>query len=141
MMGELFKMASGTDLMHVPYRGVGPALNDTLAGQVDVLYDNLPSSLPHVQAGKLVALAVASPKRVAALPDVPTFDEAGLAAGHDSSWFGLIGPDNLPKTVLATLYAGCAKVSTNQAGVQPPARVGTPPVATPQKPTNTPLPA
>src|SRR3546814_1086203 len=110
MMGELFKMASGTDLMHVPYRGVGPALNDTLAGQVDVLYDNLPSSLPHVQAGKLVALAVASPKRVAALPDVPTFAEAGLAAVNDSSWFGLIGPAKLPKPVLDKLYAAVVQV-------------------------------
>src|SRR5690606_26198472 len=73
MMGELFKMASGVDLLHVPYRGVGPALNDTLAGQVNVLFDNLPSSLPHIQAGKLRALAVAAPQRVAALPDVPTF--------------------------------------------------------------------
>src|SRR3546814_1841472 len=105
MMGELFKMASGTDLMHVPYRGVGPALNDTPAGQVDVLYDNLPSSLPHVQAGKLVALAVAAPKRVAALPDVPTFAEVGLQAVNDSSWFGLIGPANLPKPILEKLPA------------------------------------
>src|SRR3546814_18765975 len=100
MMGELFKMASGTDLMHVPYRGVGPALNDTLAGQVDVLYDNLPSSLPHVQAGKLVALAVAAPKRVAALPDVPPFAEVGLQAGNYPSWFGLICPATLPQPLL-----------------------------------------
>ncbi|KAG1183587.1 hypothetical protein G6F35_015306 [Rhizopus arrhizus] len=84
MMGELFKMASGTDLMHVPYRGVGPALNDALAGQVDVMYDNLPSTLPHVQSGRLIAMAVAAPKRVASLPDVPTFAEVGLPAVNDA---------------------------------------------------------
>ncbi|WP_459618145.1 Bug family tripartite tricarboxylate transporter substrate binding protein [Bordetella sp. 2513F-2] len=111
MMGEMFKLASGTDLMHVPYRGVGPALNDTLAGQVDVLYDNLPSSLPHVQAGKLVAMAVAAPQRVAALPDVPTFAEAGLPAVNDSSWFGLVGPAKLPQPILEKLHAAVVKVS------------------------------
>jgi len=129
MMGELFKMASGTDLMHVPYRGVGPALNDTLAGQVDVLYDNLPSSLPHVQAGKLVALAVAAPKRVAALPDVPTFAEAGLQAVNDSSWFGLIGPAKLPQPVLEKLHAAVVKVSADPAVVQRLESLGAAPVA------------
>ncbi|HYG44299.1 MAG TPA: tripartite tricarboxylate transporter substrate binding protein BugE [Bordetella sp.] len=129
MMGELFKMASGTDLIHVPYRGVGPALNDTLAGQVDVLYDNLPSSLPHVQAGKLVALAVASPKRVAALPDVPTFAEVGLAPVNDSSWFGLIGPANLPKPILEKLHAAVVKVSADPAVVQRLENLGASPVA------------
>ncbi|CFW86516.1 Bug family tripartite tricarboxylate transporter substrate binding protein [Bordetella pertussis] len=94
MMGEMFKMASGTDLMHVPYRGVGPALNDTLAGQVDVLYDNLPSSLPHVQSGALVPLAVAAPQRV-----------------NDSSWFGLVAPAKVPQPVIDKLYATVVKVS------------------------------
>jgi tripartite-type tricarboxylate transporter receptor subunit TctC len=111
MMGELFKMASGTNLMHVPYRGVGPALNDALAGQVDVMYDNLPSSLPHVQSGRLIAMAVASPKRVAALPDVPTFAEAGLPAVNDASWFGLVAPAKLPQPVLDKLNAAVQKVS------------------------------
>ncbi|AMS59586.1 Bug family tripartite tricarboxylate transporter substrate binding protein [Bordetella pertussis] len=111
MMGEMFKMASGTDLMHVPYRGVGPALNDTLAGQVDVLYDNLPSSLPHVQSGALVPLAVAAPQRVAALPNVPTFAEAGLQPVNDSSWFGLVAPAKVPQPVIDKLYATVVKVS------------------------------
>src|SRR5690606_8406224 len=129
MMGELFKMASGTDLMHVPYRGVGPALNDTLAGQVDVLYDNLPSSLPHIQAGKLVALAVASPKRVAALPDVPTFAEAGLQPVNDSSWFGLVAPGNLPKPIVDKLYAAVVKASADPAVIQRLENLGAAPVA------------
>ncbi|MNX47615.1 Tripartite tricarboxylate transporter family receptor [compost metagenome] len=111
MMGELFKMASGTDLMHVPYRGVGPALNDALAGQVDVMYDNLPSTLPHVQSGRLIAMAVAAPQRVAALPNVPTFAEAGLPAVNDASWFGLVAPAKLPAPVLAKLNAAVQKVS------------------------------
>ncbi|MFQ6687033.1 tripartite tricarboxylate transporter substrate-binding protein, partial [Bordetella pertussis] len=75
--GELFKSLTGTDMVHVPYRGSGPALNDTIAGQVNAQFDNLPSSIPHIQAGKLRALAVAAPKRVSVLPDVPTFGEAG----------------------------------------------------------------
>ncbi|MEI2418027.1 tripartite tricarboxylate transporter substrate binding protein BugE [Orrella sp. JC864] len=103
MMGELFKMASETDLLHVPYRGVGPALNDTLAGQVDVLFDNLPSTLPHAQSGKLRALAVAAPERTPTLPDVPTFAEVGLQAVNDPSWFGLVAPAGLPAPVLEAL--------------------------------------
>ncbi len=113
MMGELFKMSAGVDLMHVPYRGVGPALNDTLAGQVDVLFDNLPSSLPHIQSGALVALAVAAPQRVANLPNVPTFAEVGLAPVNDSSWFGLVGPAKLPQAVTDKVYAAVAKVSAD----------------------------
>nr|WP_256977499.1 tripartite tricarboxylate transporter substrate binding protein BugE [Bordetella genomosp. 10] len=110
MMGELFKMASGTNLVHVPYRGVGPALNDVLAGQVDVMYDNLPSTLPHVLANRLIAMAVAAPQRVKALPNVPTFAEVGLPAVNDASWFGLIGPAKLPKAVVDKLNAAVAKV-------------------------------
>lgn len=110
MMGELFKAASGTDLLHVPYRGVGPALTDTLAGQVDVLFDNLPSSIPHIKDGTLVALAVASPERSAAVPDVPTFAEVGLKEVNDPSWFGLIAPAGLPADVLETLNKAVVKV-------------------------------
>ena len=106
-------MASGANLMHVPYRGVGPALNDALAGQVDVLYDNLPSTLPHAQSGRLVPLAVAWPKRVASLPDVPTFAEAGLPAVNDASWFGLVAPAKLPQPVLDKLNAAVRKVSAD----------------------------
>ncbi|AUL47584.1 ABC transporter substrate-binding protein [Bordetella trematum] len=129
MMGELFKTASGTELMHVPYRGVGPALNDTLGGQVDVLFDNLPSSLPHIQSGALIALAVASPQRVAALPDVPTFAEAGLAPVNDSSWFGLIGPAKLPQPITDKVYAAVRKVSADPEVVERLAGLGAAPVA------------
>jgi tripartite-type tricarboxylate transporter receptor subunit TctC len=96
-------------MVHVPYKGAGPALNDTLAGQVQVLFDNLPSSLPHIQAGKLRALAVASDKRVAALPDVPTFAETGLPLVNDPSWFGLIAPARLPADFAAHLHAALGR--------------------------------
>jgi tripartite-type tricarboxylate transporter receptor subunit TctC len=105
LLGETFKYSAKVDLTHVPYRGAGPALNDTLAGQVQVLFDNLPSSLPHIQSGKLRALAVASEKRVRALPDVPTFAEAGHPLVNDPSWFGLIAPARLPPDIAARVHA------------------------------------
>jgi tripartite-type tricarboxylate transporter receptor subunit TctC len=105
LTGETFKYSAKVDLTHVPYRGAGPALNDALGGQVQVLFDNLPSSLPHIQAGKLRALAVASEKRVPALPGIPTFAEVGLPLVNDPSWFGLIGPARLPAEIAAKLHA------------------------------------
>jgi tripartite-type tricarboxylate transporter receptor subunit TctC len=109
MLGELFKSSTETDLLHVPYKGVGPALNDTLGGQVNVLFDNLPSSLPHIQSGKLRALAVSSPSRLEFLPDVPTFAEAGVPQLNDPSWFGLVGPAKLPDAVLARVHEAVTK--------------------------------
>jgi len=109
MLGELFKSSTGIDLLHVPYKGVGPALNDTLGGQVNILFDNLPSSLPHIQSGKLRALAVASASRLEALPDVPTFAEAGVPQLNDPSWFGLVGPAKLPEPVLARVHDAVVK--------------------------------
>ena len=104
LIGETFKYSAKVDMTHVPYRGAGPALNDALAGQVQVLFDNLPSSLPHIQAGKLRALAVASDQRVASLPEVPTFAETGQPLVNDPSWFGLVGPARLPPEVLSRLH-------------------------------------
>jgi tripartite-type tricarboxylate transporter receptor subunit TctC len=109
MIGETFKYAAKVDMVHVPYKGGGPALADTLAGQVQVLFDNLPSSLPHIQSAKLRALAVASERRVAALPDVPTFAEVGLAQVNDPSWFGLIGPARLPPALASRVGDALAR--------------------------------
>lgn len=109
LIGETFKYAARVDMTHVPYRGAGPALNDTLAGQVQVLFDNLPSSLPYIQAGKLRALAVASDKRVASLPDIPTFAEIGLPLVNDPSWFGLVGPASLAAEIAKRLHAALVK--------------------------------
>ena len=113
LIGETFKYSAKVNMTHVPYRGAGPALNDALAGQVQVLFDNLPSSLPHIQAGKLRALAVASDRRVAALPDVPTFAETGHPLVNDPSWFGLIGPARLPTEITARLHAALVTTLKN----------------------------
>jgi len=102
---ELFKMVTGTDILHVPYRGSGPAVIDLLGGQVDSMFDNLPSSLQHVQAGKLRVLGVTAPTRVAALPDVPTLMEAGLADFDVQGWFALMAPKGTPPAIVAKLNA------------------------------------
>ena len=107
--GELFKVLTGTFMVHIPYRGSGPALNDTIAGQVDADLDNLPSSMPFIKAGKLRALGVMSDKRVDALPDVPTFAELGMKEANNMAWYGLVGPANLPKEVVARINAAALK--------------------------------
>lgn len=110
MMGELFKASSGTFMIHIPYRGAGPALNDVLAGQVEVLFDNIPSSLPHFQSGKLRALAVAAPNRLPQLPNVPTFAELKMPAVNDQVWYGLVAPAKTPDDVIKRLHAAVLKV-------------------------------
>jgi len=110
MMGELFKSTSGTFMVHIPYRGAGPALNDVLAGQVEVLFDNIPSSLPHVQSGKLRPLAVAAPKRLEQLPNVPTFAELKMAPVNDQVWYGLVAPAKTPDDVIKRVHAAAVKV-------------------------------
>ena len=110
MMGELFKVASGTFIVHIPYRGAGPALNDVLAGQVEILFDNLPSSLPHIQSGRLKALAVAAPKRLEVLPNVPTLAELNLAPVNDQVWYGLVAPAKTPDAVIQKINEAAVKV-------------------------------
>ena len=96
MWGEMFKNATGTTMTHVPYKGAGPALNDVLGGQVPVYFDQVAPSVPHIQSGKLRALAVSWDKRLEALPDVPTYAELGFASLNDPSWFGLVAPAGTP---------------------------------------------
>ncbi|MFT3719988.1 Bug family tripartite tricarboxylate transporter substrate binding protein [Pseudorhodoferax sp.] len=96
MWGELFKISTGTTLVHIPYRGAGPAINDVLGGQVPVYFDQVASSLPHVKAGKLKALAVSWHERLDVLPDVPTYAELGYPQANDASWFGLVAPKSTP---------------------------------------------
>ncbi|WAI84688.1 MULTISPECIES: Bug family tripartite tricarboxylate transporter substrate binding protein [Achromobacter] len=112
---ELFKMETSTDILHVPYRGSGPAVADLLGGQVDSMFDNLPSSLPHVQAGKLRALGVTSPKRLDATPDVPTLAESGLAGFDVESWFGLMAPAGTPDAVVKRLNEALNKALASAA--------------------------
>jgi tripartite-type tricarboxylate transporter receptor subunit TctC len=96
MWAELFKSTTGTSMVHVPYRGAGPAINDLLANQVSVYFDQVAASLPHIKAGKLRPLAVTWDKRLDVLPDVPTYAEKGLQANNDPSWFGLVAPAGTP---------------------------------------------
>jgi tripartite-type tricarboxylate transporter receptor subunit TctC len=110
LAGELFKSMTGTFMLHFPYRGSSPALLDLLAGNTDVMFDNLPSSMPHIKAGKLKALAVTSAQRSAALPEVPTVEEAaGLKGFEASSWFGLLAPAGTPPDVVSRIQQQVAK--------------------------------
>jgi tripartite-type tricarboxylate transporter receptor subunit TctC len=96
MWGELFKRSTGTAMVHIPYRGAGPAINDVLGGQVPVYFDQVASSLPHVKAGKLKALAVSWHERLDVLPGVPTYGELGYPQANEPSWFGLVAPVSTP---------------------------------------------
>ena len=116
LAGELFKSMSSTFLVHFPYRGSGPALLDLVGGTMDVMFDNLPSALPHIKSGKLKALAVTSSQRSAVLPDVPTVEEAGNLKGFDaSSWFGLLAPAGTPPDIVNRLQQESAKALNNPA--------------------------
>ncbi len=106
---ELYKNMAGVFVTHIPYRGAGPALNDTVAGQVPMIFDNLPSTLPFVQSKRLVPIVVAAPQRVAALPDVPTFKEVGLEPVNRMAYYGIVGPKNLPKDMVDKINAGVRK--------------------------------
>jgi tripartite-type tricarboxylate transporter receptor subunit TctC len=103
LSGELFKTMAGVDMVHAPYRGSAPALNDLMAGEVQVMFDNMPSALPLAKAGKLRALAVTTATRAPALPDVPTLAEAGLPGYETSAWFGILVPAATPPAIVDTL--------------------------------------
>jgi tripartite-type tricarboxylate transporter receptor subunit TctC len=110
LAGELFKTMTGTFMVHFPYKGSGPALLDLIGGTMDLMFDNLPSSLPHIRSGKLKAIAVTSLQRSAALPDVPTVAEAGKLPGFDAtSWFGLLAPAGTPVEIVNRIQQETAK--------------------------------
>ena len=107
---ELFKNLSGTFITHIPYRGAGPALNDTVAGQVPIIFDTLPSALPFIKDGRLVPIVVAAPQRLAVLPDVPTFKEVGLEQVNRLAYYGLLAPKGTPKDIVDKVHAATLKV-------------------------------
>ncbi|WP_298826705.1 tripartite tricarboxylate transporter substrate binding protein [uncultured Piscinibacter sp.] len=110
LSGELFKTMTGTFMVHFPYRGSGPALLDLIGGNMDLMFDNLPSAMPQIKAGKLKALALTSAERSAAMPELPTIAEAGPVKGFEaSSWFGLLAPAAMPADVVGRLQQETAK--------------------------------
>jgi tripartite-type tricarboxylate transporter receptor subunit TctC len=112
---ELFKNLSGTFITHIPYRGAGPALNDTVAGQLPIIFDNLPSALPFIKDGRLIPIVVAAPSRVASMPNVPTFKEVGLEPVNRMAYYGIYGPKGLPKDVVDKIHAGVLKAVADPA--------------------------
>ncbi|MDR7332263.1 tripartite tricarboxylate transporter substrate binding protein BugE [Roseateles asaccharophilus] len=110
---ELYKTLAGVFVLHIPYRGAGPALNDTVAGQVPVIFDNLPSALPFIKDGRLVPIVVASSQRVAALPNVPTFKEVGLEPVNRMAYYGIHAPKALPRDIVDKINAAVRKALEN----------------------------
>ena len=113
LSGELFKSMTKVDMVHVPYKGSAPAVSDLLGGQISIMFDNLPSVIPHVRGGKLRAIAISTAKRSADLPDVPTIAEAGVPGYEATSWFGLFAPAATPAPVLAKISTALGKVLAN----------------------------
>lgn len=110
LSAELFKSSTGLNMTHVPYKGSAPTLADLSAGQIQVVIDNMPPYLPHVQSGKIRGLAVTTAQRSAAAPDLPTMQEAGVAGYEAGSWFGLLAPAGSPRDVVARLSAETARI-------------------------------
>jgi tripartite-type tricarboxylate transporter receptor subunit TctC len=109
MAMEYYKSLSGLRVVHVPYRGTGPALNDVIGGQVEMIYDTLASSMPHIKSGNLVPMALATPRRLKELPDVPTFAELGLKSANEGFWNGVLAPAGLPADVLEKLHGAIVR--------------------------------
>ena len=114
---ELFKSLAGVFMTHIPYRGAGPALNDTVAGQVPIIFDNMPSALPFIKDGRLIPIVVSAPQRLSQLPNVPTFKEVGLEPVNRMAYYGIVGPKGMSKEVVDRL-AGAVKKALEDAGVK-----------------------
>ena len=106
---ELWKTLQGVYVIHIPYSGAGPALRDAVGGQVEMIFDNVPSALPHLLGGRLTAMAVAAPQRLASLPNVPTFKELGLEPVNRMAYYGIVGPKGLPRDIVDKINAATRK--------------------------------
>jgi tripartite-type tricarboxylate transporter receptor subunit TctC len=128
MMGELFLTATNTDMVHIPYKGAGPAVLDVIGGQVPVLFDNMPSSKAHIEAGKLRLIAVAAPTRLPYFPNTPTFAELKMPEVNDPAWYGLVVPAKTPKDIVDKINAAAVKAVNNPAVKEKLAQQGADPV-------------
>ena len=115
MQMEMFKATAGVQMVHVPYRGAGPALVDTVSGQVAMTLDNMPSAMPFLKNGQLIPIVVASPKRLEAFPNVPTFEEVGMPGINRMAFYGVLGPKNLPPEIVKKLNTALVKVLADPA--------------------------
>ena len=115
LAGELFRILAGADIVHVPYKGAGPAMVDVLSGQVQLYFATMPAAMPHVKSGKLAPVAVTSARRSPALPDIPTIAESGVSGYEASTWYGLLAPARTPGAAVARLHQGVVKILADAA--------------------------
>ena len=128
LSSELFKSMTGTDIMHIPYRGSSPALTDLMGGQIDMMFDNLPASLPHIKSGRVKALAVTTKQRSDAAPELPTMDEAGVPGFESQGWFSLLAPAGTPPAILEKINAEVNKILATDSFKERLANVGAQPM-------------
>ncbi len=110
MAGELFKVMAGINIVHVPYKGNAPAITDTVGGHIEMMFSGVPAIVPHIQSGRLRAIAIGSLKRFTAIPEVPTFDESGVKGYEATTWFGLMAPVRTPKDIVARWNSEVGKI-------------------------------
>ncbi|UOB05909.1 Bug family tripartite tricarboxylate transporter substrate binding protein [[Acidovorax] ebreus] len=128
LSAELMKSMTGTNILHIPYRGSAPAMQDLIGGQIDILFDQLASALPHIKAGTVRALAVTTLKRSPSAPDLPTLDESGIKGFDSEGWFGLLAPANTPRPILERINAEVNKALATPEFRERLAKVGAEPV-------------